>query len=116
MMCDPTGVPRILNGPVKDPHATFEIVMLPDRMIQFVQWHHHYRVVWTDGRSLPKTGDLEPKWNGYSIGRWEGDTFVVQSIGFESRTWLDHNGYLIPKTCGWKSGIAAWTPIRSSSR
>jgi hypothetical protein len=93
MMCDPMGVPRILNGQVKDPHATFEIVMLPERMIQFVQWHHHFRVVWTDGRSLPKTDDLEPKWNGYSVGRWDGDTFVVESIGFDSRTWLDHNGY-----------------------
>jgi hypothetical protein len=57
------------------------------------QWHHHFRVVWTDGRSLPKTDDLEPKWNGYSVGHWDGDTFVVESIGFDLRIWLDHNGY-----------------------
>lgn len=94
MNCDPMGVPRILNGQVKDPHATFEIIMLPDRMIQLVQWHHHMRMVWTDGRALPKLDEnLEPKWNGYSVGRWEGDTFVVDSVGFDPRTWLDHNGY-----------------------
>jgi hypothetical protein len=94
MMCDPMGVPRILNGQVKDPHATFEIVVLPDRMIELVQWHHEMREVWTDGRKLPKLDDeLDRKWNGYSVGRWDGDTFVVESVGFDPRTWLDHNGY-----------------------
>ena len=62
MMCDPMGVPRILNGQVKDPHATFEIVVLPDRMLELVQWHHEMREVWTDGRKLPKLDDeLESK-------------------------------------------------------
>ena len=91
--CDPWGVPRMLNGQVAGPHATIEIVQLPDRVYVFSQWHHDYRVVWADGRSLPKTDDLEPKWNGYSVGHWEGNTFVVNSIGFDDRTWLDHNGY-----------------------
>jgi hypothetical protein len=94
MMCDPMGVPRILNGQVKDPHATLEIAMLPDRMLQMVQWHHHWREVWTDGRALPKLdANLQPTWNGYSVGRWDGDTFVVDSVGFDERSWLDHNGY-----------------------
>lgn len=92
--CDPWGVPRMLNGQVAGPHATIEIVQTPDRMFVFSQWHHDYRVVWADGRSLPKMNDdLEPKWNGYSVGHWEGNTFVVNSIGFDDRTWLDHNGY-----------------------
>jgi len=91
--CDPWGVPRMLNGQVAGPHATIEIVQLPDRVFVFSQWHHDYRVIWADGRSLPKTDDLDPKWNGYSIGHWEGNTFVVNSIGFDDRTWLDHNGY-----------------------
>ncbi len=91
--CDPWGVPRMLNAQVAGPHATIEIVQFPDRMYVFSQWHHDYRVVWADGRSLPKTDDLEPKWNGYSVGHWEGNTFVVNSIGFDDRTWLDHNGY-----------------------
>jgi hypothetical protein len=92
-MCDPWGVPRMLNGQVAGPHATIEIVQLPDRMLTFSQWHHDYRMVWTDGRQLPKLDEVEPRWNGYSVGKWEGDTFVVNSIGFDDRTWLDHNGY-----------------------
>jgi hypothetical protein len=92
-MCDPWGVPRMLNAQVAGPHATIEIVQLPDRMFTFSQWHHDYRMVWTDGRQLPKLEDVEPRWNGYSVGKWEGDTFVVNSLGFDDRTWLDHNGY-----------------------
>ena len=92
-MCDPMGVPRILNGQLKGPHATFEIAMLPDRMVQFVQWHHHFRIVWNDGRKLPSLDEVEPRWNGYSVGHWDGDTYVVDSVGFDPRTWLDHNGY-----------------------
>jgi hypothetical protein len=49
-----------------------------------------YRVVYTDGRSLPK--DLNPTWMGYSIGRWDGDTFVVETAGYNDRTWLDFVG------------------------
>jgi hypothetical protein len=49
--------------------------------------------VWTDGRALPKTDDLEPKWDGYSIGHWDENTFIVESIGFDERTWLDQDGY-----------------------
>jgi len=92
-MCDPWGVPRMLNGQVAGPHATIEMVQLPDRTFTFSQWHHDYRVAWTDGRQLPKLEEVEPKWNGYSVGKWEGNTFVVNSLGFDERTWLDHNGY-----------------------
>ncbi len=49
------------------------------------------RQVHTDGRALPK--DPQPTWLGYSIGRWEGDTFVVESNGFNDRTWLDYGGH-----------------------
>jgi hypothetical protein len=92
-MCDPWGVPRMLNGQVAGPHATIEMVQLPDRTFTFSQWHHDYRVVWTDGRQLPNLEEVEPRWNGYSVGKWEGNTFVVNSLGFDERTWLDHNGY-----------------------
>jgi hypothetical protein len=91
--CDPLGVPRILNAEVGSSHSTWEIVMTPTRMFQFFQWHHDWREVWIDGRSLPKTDDLEPKWDGYSVGRWDGETFIVDSIGFDDRTWLDKFGY-----------------------
>ena len=91
--CDPWGVPRMLNGQVAGPHAGWSALQLPDRFLQFSGWHHIYREVWTDGRALPSIDEVEPKWNGYSVGRWEGNTFIVNSLGFDPRTWLDHNGY-----------------------
>jgi hypothetical protein len=49
------------------------------------------RQVLTDGRGLPE--DPNPTWQGYSVGHWEGDTLVVQSAGFNDRTWLDYGGH-----------------------
>jgi hypothetical protein len=51
----------------------------------------NYRQIYLDGRKLPK--DPNPTWRGYSIGRWEGDTLVVESAGFNDRTWLDRVGH-----------------------
>ena len=50
------------------------------------------RQIFTDGRALPKAEDVQPWWYGYSIGRWEGDTLVVESIGFLDNAWIDENG------------------------
>jgi hypothetical protein len=50
-----------------------------------------YRQIFTDGRALPK--DPNPSWMGYSVGRWERDVFVVESAGFNSRTWRDGIGH-----------------------
>jgi hypothetical protein len=50
----------------------------------------------TDGRKLPSGEVLEnlgPRWYGYSAGKWEGDTFVVDTVGLDERTWLDNLGY-----------------------
>src|ERR1700688_1478412 len=55
-----------------------------------MQEHDTWRTIWTDGRALPKYPD--PAWYGYAIGRWEGDTFVVDSNGYDERTWIDHFG------------------------
>jgi hypothetical protein len=49
-----------------------------------------FRLIYTDGRPLPK--EMTPTWMGYSIGRWEGDTFVVETAGYNDRTWLDFKG------------------------
>jgi hypothetical protein len=49
-----------------------------------------YRQIWMDGRALE--GDPNPSWMGYSIGRWDGDTLVVESFGFHPGTWLDRDG------------------------
>src|SRR5437016_4258666 len=49
-----------------------------------------YRVIHTDGRTLEK--DPAPQWMGYSVGRWEGDTLVVDSVGFNDKTWTSRYG------------------------
>ena len=50
-----------------------------------------YRQIFLDGRALESTPN--PSWMGYSVGRWDGDTLVVESNGFNDRTWLDHDGH-----------------------
>jgi hypothetical protein len=87
LQCDPIGFPRIvfLNTP-------FEFVQASGRVIQFFEHEHEYRAIWTDGRALPK--DPDPAWYGYAIGHWEGDdTLVVQSTGYNDKTWLGSTGY-----------------------
>jgi hypothetical protein len=88
MTCDPLGMPRNLFLEVSI--YPMELLQTPKRVMQFFEWAHVWREIWTDGRALPK--DPEPRWMGYSVGRWEGDTFVVNSLGFDERTWLDHFG------------------------
>jgi hypothetical protein len=50
-----------------------------------------YRQIFLDGRALEPAPN--PTWMGYSVGRWDGDTLVVESFGFNDRTWLDHDGH-----------------------
>ena len=50
-----------------------------------------YRQIFLDGRALESAPN--PSWMGYSVGHWDGDTLVVESLGFNDRTWLDHNGH-----------------------
>jgi hypothetical protein len=50
-----------------------------------------YRQILIDGRALPE--DPQPTWMGYSVGRWEGSTLIVESAGFNDRTWLDYSGH-----------------------
>jgi len=80
--CDPHGWPRLYTY-----NYGFEFVMLPDRVLQFFELTHAWRTIWTDGRKLP-ANPPEPRWMGWSVGRWEGDTFVVESTGFDDRSWL----------------------------
>jgi hypothetical protein len=84
--CNPQGVPRILFFP-----RPFEFVQVKDRVIQIFQWHRALRDI-RIGAKLPEEVDI-PTWYGYSAGKWDGDTFVVETIGFDDRTWLDHFGY-----------------------
>jgi len=68
-----------------------KIVQTPKVTVILFESYNHYRQVMTDGRPLPK--DPEPAWLGYSIGRWEGDTFVVDTNGLSEKTWLDDGGH-----------------------
>src|SRR5262245_42830190 len=88
MSCDPVSRPRYLFLEVCI--YPMEFIQTPTRVLQHFEWGNTYRQIWMDGRELPK--DPEPAWMGYSVGRWEGDTFVVNSLGFDERTWLDHFG------------------------
>ena len=84
LICDPLGWPRWFTY-----NYGFEFAHLPNRVVQFIEWGHAWRDIWTDGRALPE--DPDPRWLGYSIGRWEGDTFVIESNGFDDRSWLSEN-------------------------
>jgi len=85
--CLPPGVPRIALIP-----RPFEIVQAANRILFIYEGGGHvWRQVWMDGRAHPK--DPNPDWLGDSIGRWEGDTLVVDSVGFNDVTWLDDAGH-----------------------
>ncbi len=81
--CDPLGWPRMF-----DYNYGFEFVMLPDRVLQFFELEHTWRTIWTDGRELPADPPVL-NWLGWSVGQWEGDTFVIESTGFDERSWID---------------------------
>jgi hypothetical protein len=68
------------------PHMQ-KFVQVPGLLMMIYELNASYRQVFTDGRPLP--ADPQPSWNGYSSGKWEGDTLVVDSIGFRDGLWLD---------------------------
>jgi hypothetical protein len=87
LRCLPPGVPRITLMP-----RPFEIVQTPNRILFLYEGGAHvWRQVWMDGRAHPK--DPNPNWLGHSIGHWEGDALVVDSVGFNAMTWLDDAGH-----------------------
>jgi hypothetical protein len=67
--------------------APFKFVHTPGLTILLFEEFQHFRQVFTDGRRLP--ADMQPAWFGYSVGRWEGDEFVIESAGFNTQGWLD---------------------------
>jgi hypothetical protein len=83
--CTLSGVPRLDLGP-----KPFKILQSPDEVVILYQAFTTYRQVFTDGRPLPE--DPQPSWLGYSVGKWDGETLVVDTIGFNDLTWLDNAG------------------------
>ena len=68
----------------------FEIIQTAGRVVMFYQHDHLTRNIWMDGRKIPK--DPDPTWTGYSVGKWDGDTLVVDTAGINDKTWLDDAG------------------------
>ena len=98
--CDPQGFPRIV---LHNSH-TEQFIQTANQVVILYQFNKKWRVIWTDGRALPKDPE-QPAWAikdapqpesrfwGYSVGRWADDyTFVAESNGFDDRTWLDNAG------------------------
>jgi hypothetical protein len=85
LRCEPSGPPQILIMP-----NPWEIVQIPGRILMFFEQQHIWREIWMDGRALPK--DPDPSWLGYSVGHWEGDTLVVETVGFNDKEWVDLYG------------------------
>jgi len=84
--CLPQGVPKINVTPVP-----FKIVQDPNEVIILYEAFGIYRQIFLDGRELPK--DPNPTWMGYSVGKWDGDSLVVDTAGFNGKTWLDQAGH-----------------------
>jgi len=86
--CKPSSVSR----PFETPYGV-EIVELPDLQqiyIFDIGGPHSYRIIYMDGRTHP--ADLTPSYLGHSIGWWEGDTLVIDTVGFNEGTWIDRRG------------------------
>ncbi len=85
--CLPRGVPAVML--VRD--NPWKIVQTPGAILILFDESLHYRQILADGRAFPE--DPTPTWLGYSIGKWEGDTLVAETMGFNEETWLDEIGH-----------------------
>jgi hypothetical protein len=85
--CLPQGLPRTdINS-----YAPFKILQTPGVIAVLYEVDNTHRQIYTDGRALPV--DPQPTWGGYSVGRWDGDTLIVDAAGFNDGTWLDSGGH-----------------------
>ena len=89
--CLPPGGPRMMATPYP-----MEIIQLPEqkRIIMIFEGATHiWREIYMDGRPHPQGDDLNPTYLGHSVGRWEGETLVVDVVGFNEQTWMDYFGH-----------------------
>ena len=84
--CLPLGIP--ISSLVSEVH---KIVQTPGLLVVLLEVDNAHRQIYMDGRKLPT--DPQPSWLGYSVGKWEGDTLVVDTIGFNDKAWLDVLGH-----------------------
>jgi hypothetical protein len=89
--CLPPGGPRMMATPYQ-----MEIIQQPEHkriMMVFEGATHIWREIYLDGRKFPEGDALNPTYLGYSVGRWEGDTLVVENTGFNENSWFDYFGH-----------------------
>jgi hypothetical protein len=84
--CLPEGMPLVEMAP-----APYKIIQTAGLTVMLYERDTTFRQVYTDGRKLPD--DPQPSWLGYSVGKWDGDSLVVDTIGFNDRGWLDARGH-----------------------
>jgi hypothetical protein len=84
--CLPPGVPVLNTG-----NRSLKIIQEPSLVVILYEVFGQFRQIFLDGRTLPK--DPNPTWLGYSVGRWDGDILVVDTAGFNGKTWLDVRGH-----------------------
>jgi hypothetical protein len=85
--CLPTGVPRQAPYPWRAVQTPTHIFFLFEGNI------HSFRQIFMDGRAHPPAADLDPTWYGHSIGHWDGDTLVIDTIGYNDKFWFDFRGH-----------------------
>jgi hypothetical protein len=91
--CYPPGLYRLgppVNVGIVENNA-IQLIPTPTKIIMLYSFRNTARHIYTDGRGHPS--NLELTWNGHSIGKWDGDTFVVDTIGLRDESWLDEGGH-----------------------
>jgi hypothetical protein len=81
----------IISGGSGTAAAALEILQTPGKITMIFQYRNSVRHIYTDGRDHPK--NVELTWNGHSIGKWDGDTLVVDTVGLRDESWLDTGGH-----------------------
>lgn len=100
MNCYPAGLPRL--GPPPDVEKNLsqtalvtsnfvQVFQAPEKVTMLYEFRHEMRFIYTDGRQHPE--NVEATWMGHSIGKWEGDTLVVDTIGLRNEAWIDNIGH-----------------------
>src|SRR5688572_26780922 len=85
-LCLPPGIPRMIHSPFP-----MLVMQTPEYVTMLFEYQRIWRIIYTDGR--PHHPDVTDSFMGDSIGRWEGDTLVVETVGMNDRTWLDTAGH-----------------------
>jgi len=86
--CLPPGPARSIQAPMP-----FQVVQTPGVIVLAFEYQRIFRLIYTDGSKHPSGLDENPEFMGHSIGKWDGDTLVVDTVGIDDRTWLDTAGH-----------------------